>query len=64
MELEQLTTAEESNPQHNPEFSLPPTDKGKDAYLFLVTCFVAEAFVWGISSSCYCAESWFLLMVL
>lgn len=27
--------------------SLPPTDGGKAAYLFLCTCFIGEAMVWG-----------------
>lgn len=29
------------------EFSLPPTDRGKDAWLFLAACFTLEALVWG-----------------
>lgn len=29
------------------EFSLPPVDGGKDAWLFLAACFVMEALVWG-----------------
>lgn len=29
------------------EFSLPPVDTGKDAWLFLAACFVIEALVWG-----------------
>lgn len=29
------------------EFSLPPADGGKDAWLFLAACFVVEALVWG-----------------
>lgn len=29
------------------EFSLPPTDTGKDAWLFLLASFMMEAFVWG-----------------
>jgi len=29
------------------EFSLPQTDGGKDAWLFLAACFVVEALVWG-----------------
>lgn len=29
---------------------LPPTDTGKDAWLFLAACFTLEAFVWGASS--------------
>lgn len=28
-------------------FSLPPTDGGKDAWLFLFSCFMLEAMVWG-----------------
>jgi hypothetical protein len=31
----------------NHEVFLPPADEGKDAWLFLATCFVVEAFVWG-----------------
>lgn len=27
--------------------SLPPTDGGKDAWLFLFTCFMLEAMIWG-----------------
>lgn len=33
------------------EFSLPPADGGKDAWLFLITCFFVEAFVWGFPFS-------------
>ncbi|XWW94738.1 hypothetical protein V2A60_002685 [Cordyceps javanica] len=29
------------------EFSLPPTDSGKDAWMFLLSSFMMEAFVWG-----------------
>jgi hypothetical protein len=29
------------------EFSLPPVDGGKDAWLFLAACFLIEALVWG-----------------
>ena len=29
------------------EFSLPPVDRGKDAWLFLTACFLIEALVWG-----------------
>lgn len=32
------------------EFSLPPVDGGKDAWLFLAAGFVFEALVWGIQS--------------
>lgn len=38
---------------HRPEFSLPPVDRGKDAYLFLAACFTMEALVWGeLSMTC------------
>jgi hypothetical protein len=37
----------EHNSQNNPEFSLPPTDEGKDAWIVLATCFVVESFVYG-----------------
>lgn len=30
------------------EFSLPPVDRGKDAWLFLAASFVIEALVWGM----------------
>lgn len=29
------------------EFTLPPADKGKDAWLFLAGCFMVEALIWG-----------------
>jgi hypothetical protein len=28
-------------------FSLPPTDRGKDAWLCLFACFMLEAMIWG-----------------
>jgi len=34
---------------HHHGYSLPPVDGGKDAWLFLAACFVAEALVWGKS---------------
>lgn len=43
-----------TDPTHNergstePEFSLPPVDGGKDAWLFLFSAFVLEILVWGI----------------
>lgn len=37
----------ESGQGHHHEFSLPPVDTGKDAWLFLAACFVIEALVWG-----------------
>jgi hypothetical protein len=42
-----------TNPQHDttnatePEFTLPPVDGGKDAWLFLFSAFVLEILVWG-----------------
>lgn len=33
------------------EFSLPPTDRGKDAWLFLAACWAVEALVWGFGFS-------------
>lgn len=38
---------DESPPDGTTEFSLPPVDRGKDAWLFLAACFVLEALVWG-----------------
>lgn len=38
---EKLTSPNANDP------SLPPVDKGKDAWLFLAACFVVEALVWG-----------------
>lgn len=29
------------------EFSLPPADSSKDAWLFLAACWAVEALVWG-----------------
>lgn len=34
-----------------PEFSLPPTDRGKSAWLFLAASFLIEAVVWGFPFS-------------
>ena len=31
------------------EFTLPPADRGKDAWLFLAGCFMVEALIWGRS---------------
>lgn len=40
-----------NNGDHQQEFFLPSADGGKDAWLFLVTCFFIEAFVWGFPFS-------------
>jgi hypothetical protein len=34
-----------------PEFSLPPVDTGKDAWLFLLSAFVLEILTWGTTST-------------
>ena len=49
VELEVLHSS--NRPDDQQEFSLPPVDKGKDAWLFLVTCFLVEAIVWGKHTS-------------
>jgi hypothetical protein len=43
-----------TRPETLPEFSLPPTDTGKDAWLFLAACWAVEALVWGMYLSSYC----------
>jgi hypothetical protein len=43
-----------SHPQQ--EFSLPPADGGKDAWLFLAAAFVVEALVWGKSRLSTCID--------
>ncbi|KAI0405378.1 major facilitator superfamily domain-containing protein [Xylaria palmicola] len=35
----------------HPEFSLPPVDSGKEAWLFLAACFVVDALIWGYAFS-------------
>ncbi|KAF2100280.1 MFS general substrate transporter [Rhizodiscina lignyota] len=37
--------------QPRQEFSLPPADRGKAAWLFLMTCFFVECFIWGFPFS-------------
>ncbi|KAK4121691.1 MFS general substrate transporter [Parathielavia appendiculata] len=49
-----VTNAQESNAtqiQTLHEFSLPPVDTGKDAWLFLAACWAVEALVWGFGFS-------------
>ncbi|KAI0910460.1 MFS general substrate transporter [Ustulina deusta] len=41
----------DESPDGNPEFSLPPVDGGKEAWLFLAACFVVDALIWGFNSS-------------
>lgn len=38
------------------DFSLPPVDRGKDAWLFLAAGFMVEALTWGKSSIGGCAD--------
>lgn len=40
----------------NASSSLPPTDGGKDAWLFLFACFMMEALVWGAWTRCSTAH--------
>jgi hypothetical protein len=52
------TNSPEDN-RHNPiqhEFSLPPIDSGKDAWLFLAACWAVEAVVWGKCSPVFLAR--------
>ncbi|KAF2019335.1 MFS general substrate transporter [Aaosphaeria arxii CBS 175.79] len=35
----------------NQTFALPPADSGKDAWLFLFSCFMLEALIWGFPAS-------------
>lgn len=41
---------EEDFAQSGEGFSLPPTDRGWQAWSFLAVCFIVEALVWGRSS--------------
>lgn len=56
-ELEELSQLHPSHPENfnddtpGREFSLPPVDKGKDAWLCLVGGFFLEVMVWGILST-------------
>ncbi len=40
----------DESPDGNPEFSLPPVDGGKEAWLFLAACFVVDALIWGMKT--------------
>lgn len=42
-----LPSESESDFAERHEFSLPPADGGKDAWLFLAAVFVVDALVWG-----------------
>jgi hypothetical protein len=39
---------QESDREGQQNISLPPADRGRDAWLFLVTAFFVEALIWGI----------------
>ena len=51
IELQVSSNSITNDINHQQEFSLPPADGGKDAWLFLITCFFVEAFVWGFPFS-------------
>ncbi|KAI8626809.1 MFS general substrate transporter [Xylariaceae sp. FL1651] len=42
---------DDRNSSGSQEFSLPPIDGGKDAWLFLAACFVVDALIWGYAFS-------------
>ncbi|KAK3671385.1 hypothetical protein LTR78_008663 [Recurvomyces mirabilis] len=44
-ELNDFENAQWNEPNHNDQ-SLPRADGGKDAWLFLASCFVLEALIW------------------
>lgn len=46
-EVELLPEGAGALAEHEEGFSLPPTDGGKDAWLFLFSCFMLEALIWG-----------------
>jgi hypothetical protein len=50
MELYAINSHLEETRATEPEFSLPPVDGGKDAWLFLFSAFVLEILVWGNTS--------------
>ncbi|KAL1843391.1 hypothetical protein VTK73DRAFT_2856 [Phialemonium thermophilum] len=52
-----LTEAQTPSGRH--QFSLPPADGGKDAWLFLASCFAVEALVWGFPFSFGVFESYY-----
>jgi hypothetical protein len=47
----------DSNVNHAPVQALAPTDSGKDAYMVLAGCFLAEVFTWGMHASPYHSSS-------
>lgn len=51
-DLEVLQNEPIQQPNNDEGFSLPPTDGGKDAWLFLFACFMLEALIWGTFAHC------------
>jgi hypothetical protein len=47
IELTTINPTHDANSATEVEFSLPPVDGGKDAWLFLLSAFVLEVLVWG-----------------
>ncbi|UPX20785.1 uncharacterized protein EKO05_0011005 [Ascochyta rabiei] len=50
-DVELLPTGAGMPPESEEGHSLPPTDGGKDAWLFLFSCFMLEALIWGFPST-------------
>ena len=48
IELSALSNDEERSIRAGGHFSLPPTDRGKDAWLVLAACSMLEALIWGL----------------
>ena len=46
-DIELLPQGAETPTRSEEGHSLPPTDGGKDAWLFLFSCFMLEAMIWG-----------------
>ena len=46
-DIELLRNDPNTASEHDQGFCLPPTDGGKDAWLFLFACFMLEALIWG-----------------
>lgn len=46
-DVELLPQGAGTSPEGEQGHSLPPTDEGKDAWLFLFACFMLEAMIWG-----------------
>lgn len=46
-DVELLPHGTGARPEDLQTHSLPPTDGGKDAWLYLFSCFMLEAMIWG-----------------